>query len=594
MKRFTSIRRIVPLPVLGIIAIFTLFAIYLMNHTYWAADDFVYMQRFEGQSLNWDLITTPFDNHLVPMFVASWWVIDRIARGNYWVAETFMIFGFIVLQFSVWKLLQCFSLSKKHEYVALSLFASSSIILHNFIWWAAFLSSIVPLILIVNFFRLCILYTREHSGRRLLMITVLFFVASLFFEKMLMYSGVIFLYCVLIENDSISVKKIFTTVQKHKWLWISLISITMALAVAYVSSGALESVKEKPGLFPMISYLKVVWFQFFVPQLFGLRYLNIDILNKPIFTIIFGIVVTVILVGAFLRIGKRSLHMAVFFGIVFVVNESIVAYGRLFTNGYNLGGEIRYHLDSFFLLFVCGIAALAYFRSNRKSRSDSVFEKILMHRSAQSVGYVILAVVILANLGSAYFDLEHSIGYDSLRYRKNIAHIRNHEVARTRVNQRYMYFGAVPFNDLENVGHAMNIDLKITDISSEVILPQGEVVTASRLKKIGYQSIVKAQQCSQNGSLSVSSVNPAPFEYVAFSFSGEQKNLAKIQVSNGGQTVNTLHFSPRDKNKTTYAFSTLYQFPDGNLSLTFIAKKNTNICLDEIYGIEYIDIDKEL
>ena len=185
--------------VLIIIVLATVIVGYFISKTYWAADDFVYMQKFNGQSLSWNLITKSYDQHVVPMFITTWWVVDRIANGNYFIAASIMTAGFMILQYSFWRLLKLFSLSDMQRYFLLIFFVLSSTIIHNFIWWAAFLSSIVPLIFIINFFIYSIRYSRRYKKFDLVKSVFTFLISSLFFEKMALYSVVIFVFLLFFE-----------------------------------------------------------------------------------------------------------------------------------------------------------------------------------------------------------------------------------------------------------------------------------------------------------------------------------------------------------------------------------------------------------
>lgn len=563
---------------LAIITLGTVLATYFISHTYWAADDFAYMQRFADQPLSWEFITTPFDNHLVPLFVATWWAVNKIAQGNYTYAAVIMVLGFITLHFSFLKLLKQFSLSDIQRNILVAVFVFASLILHNFFWWAAFLSSIVPLIFIINFLTYSMKYYKDTETKYLVVSLLCLTVASLYFEKMMMYSGVLFLFLVLVHGD-FSVTCVKNTILRLRWMWVGLTGIVGVLMVMYVQSGALETVSSRPTPSSLFSYLKVTWFQYFIPQVFGIRYLNIDVFGNSTLTIVFGVVVT-FLVGLFLLKCKYfGLRVAMFFGIVFIIAESAAALGRLTYNGYGISGEMRYHLDSF-LVFCISIAAVTAYLSR--------YAPMTIHRSISFMLCTLFVLFLSLNIYTAHHDLTHSIGYQTKIFHNNIRNI-DHQVAETRF--RIMHFSSLKYNLLSNVLAATNTDIDLTDVAEHAVLPNGTSMKARDLFQFGKIDLLRTKKCSINGSLTVDiPENNAGYEYVVFNISSGSKNLSKISLDGSGHQLLDLDFTPNSVSDTSYVFSPLYTLTNIDGTITFITRQE--VCLDSVIGVPFIYLDK--
>lgn len=582
----TKLTTILDYRILALFALGTLAISFFVSKTFWAADDFVFMQGFQSKNLSWQLLTSSYDQHVVPFFILTWWIVNQLAKGNYLWAQIIIISGFILLQYSFYKLIEQFSISKKQKVFLLTIFISSSIVNNNFIWWAAFLSSALPLICVINFFTFAIKYKRTCSNKHLVISILFYIVATLFFEKMAIYSFLAIIYLLFFENYKLSLSNANLTIKKCKYLFIGIIIWTALIVLNYLNSGSIDQVSAPTSPYKILIYIKLVFTKYFTPRIFGLSSNSFTILNDTAILQIFSITVIAIAIALCFKYGKfYTLALGIFLAFT-IANESITAYGRLSDLGYRLGNEIRYHLDSYLVFILFLMAILQYVNKNNLS----------LTKSDKYVSLISIAtlIIVLLNIYAMNQITKSSVSYQTKLFYNNLKQFDNTEIVETKINEKYVYYKKYPYNSLHNIQNILKLNIQTVDIGNNLLLPTGKVGEINEVEKLGTLPFLTEEKCSENSVLTVVNYIAEPSEYITFMSKNNLENLVFINATDEfGNSKNYLFTKQKSKEKT-FAFTSLYLYEKGTLNITFHFEENTDACIEKINLIKRIEYNAKI
>ena len=564
-----------------IIAISTAIVLVFVKRTFWVADDFVYMQILSKSDLSWNLLTQSYNQHVVPLFIFSWWFVYKISNGNYIYAEIIMTAGYIYLCISFLSLIKLFHLTSRQTHFLLIMFCTSLLIIHNFLWWAAFLSFLLPIILIINFTKHSIKFKESHKKIDFALGLIFYIASTLYFEKMAIYSIFILIFVLFYDNYNLNYKKSISTLKEMKYYWATIFIWTIFIAYLYLASNSLSQTQGRPTILKMVMYCKFIYTKYFTPRVFGLDPGYFNILGNQRITQIFSVVIILFALLLIIKLKKFYAFFLLYLLFFVAVNESVVAYGRLNSYGYTLGNEIRYHLDSYFMFMLVLALTLKYVNSKDVKLFKSKFYKIAL--------MVLLALVVLFNLRTLNADSYNFITYYAKTFHQNLKSARDKTIVNTMINERYIDIGNREDNQLSSIQNLLHLNIKTTDIGDTIMLPSGKTLNLSRLSKLKTTPIQTNELCAATNNISTVLESPQVSEYIAFTLLGDVNNLDYITVTDHNKTTKSYTFDDRESDAKSFAFSTLYLFDKGELSIGFYFDEPSNNCIEDISLIDRIN-----
>lgn len=317
--------------------------------TLWS-DDLIWFQLARDIGFNRHLLVRPLNGHLVPAFQAANWAYWQVFGMAWWPAACLMIalWGACVAVFH--RIALRLTGHPGAAAFAALFFALSPIPVASTTWWSAGISLITSLLGGLLTIAVFLRWDRTRHRGLLLLMSLVFLGALLFWEKAVVAAPEIALLSVLLVDHGLTVRERLRRACGRWPAWLALGVPAAVYMWAYLRpqySGA----SPPPGNWHnFISFMRVGTLETLVPALTGLRPIDLETADLDLWMLLVTWGAAAVAVAWILLTRRGTAPGWLFLAIGVLGNFGLTAYGRSGL-GSALAADFRYHLDS--LMVVC-------------------------------------------------------------------------------------------------------------------------------------------------------------------------------------------------------------------------------------------------
>jgi hypothetical protein len=330
---------------------------------WFVGDDYAFMARSATMPLfSWDYLMQSYGGHLMPGAFLYVGLLHRWAPMDY----TPVVLGSIVMQALtaalLYRLLRNLFGSRPVLLIPLTIYLFSPITLPAFLWWAAALNQLPQQLAIVSALLLHVNYLRTGRLRAALGGILCIVGGLLFSEKTILAVPLIAALTALMFTAGPPLRRLRTTLARHKVVWLAYLVVTVPYACYYV----LEVPSVAQGNPTSGGYVQTLGNQVnhaLLPGLLGGPWTwqeisaNGGLANPgPLAVGISAVVVVAVIIGTVLLAHRAIFGWLMLAGYV-LINAALLTVGRVTIVGPLIGNEYRYLTDVCLVAVVCGSLA---------------------------------------------------------------------------------------------------------------------------------------------------------------------------------------------------------------------------------------------
>ncbi|GIH06269.1 hypothetical protein Rhe02_43360 [Rhizocola hellebori] len=233
-----------------------------------AADDYVLVRRTLGVELDAHLLTSPWNDHLMPGGMLIYWLVANSAGYAYWPYVLIMLFCQAVLSIAFYRLLRSQFGARWAILVPLCLVMFSPLTLETTTWWAVGAAVLPMEIAMVFAIGAQMKYARTRRARHLVSLGLSLVFGLLFFEKTLLVSALLFFLTACFFVDGGPIRSVALTLVRYWRAWLVIAVVSVGHLFFYAATNA-PSPPLPSTIRSGVDFLQSYILRTFVPGIIG-------------------------------------------------------------------------------------------------------------------------------------------------------------------------------------------------------------------------------------------------------------------------------------------------------------------------------------
>lgn len=227
---------------LGVVLLQVVWRAAYLGGSYWNQDDYFFMLRAADQGLTWEYLFAETAGHVNPAQQLVVWFQDSAAPMGWWLAATTVLLFQTAATVALWHLLTKLLPGRWARVPILAVFAVAPLTLASTLWWAAMLAlwPTVLLSILSGTFLLRWLRRERFGALNAVACVACYLGAFAFHERAVLLPITLGALAVFETRSRGVLRPVVDGLASARWVWVTIVAITVALLVAYRLTTELE------------------------------------------------------------------------------------------------------------------------------------------------------------------------------------------------------------------------------------------------------------------------------------------------------------------------------------------------------------------
>jgi hypothetical protein len=430
--------------------------------SYFFQDDFLDFRLLQQSPLSFHLVTRSMFGHLVPAWVVSVKTFHHVFGTDYLAARWVMVILVMLATIALYRLLRALIGGSAWVVVITAVVALGAITLNSVIWWAVAMSVFASNAANIAVFGCFMRWTNTGRIRHLVGMALMYIIGTAFWEKSALTGLYVFLFALLVLDWRLGLRDRIRNVWRRWPAWI-VFGVFGALDLGWYAHGSyLAEAGATPTLKSVTQMLSLSWMEGLAAGIFGIRIPDVLFFGSATLTMLIPAALVVALATYTCVKSVQARYAWAFFVLVYLINQWLLARGRIQSVGIHAGRDFRYQYDNLYLLAITvavSLASLPPMHVGARARKVLAGCAVVLVAAVASVEVVTLNRLLDTFSGRtsrAYFEKFTTSWEQTLRQNPDA------KLVNTKIPIRIMYPTFYPYSLASSVLTQVKSDVKFT------------------------------------------------------------------------------------------------------------------------------------